>query len=111
MRATGLTSGGKGSRQLPRREEGCERGREPSTKTLHLLTSSHAQRQLEVELLIRGYSTGTVGRPSGCTRASKQGQQGRMHGAGCYTDAEGVAWEGQFFNGKYDNGRAFVCLR
>ena len=38
-------------------------------------------------------------------------REGRMHGQGRYTDSEGVEWEGQFFNGKYNNGRAFVCLR
>ena len=38
-------------------------------------------------------------------------REGRMHGDGCYTDADGEPWEGKFFNGKYDNGRAFVSLR
>jgi hypothetical protein len=38
-------------------------------------------------------------------------REGRMHGQGSYTDPEGVEWAGQFFNGKYNNGRAFVCLR
>ena len=30
---------------------------------------------------------------------------------GNVTDADGEPWEGKFFNGKYDNGRAFVSLR
>ena len=34
-----------------------------------------------------------------------------MHGYGSYTDVEGVVFKGQFFNGKYNNGRAFVSLR
>ena len=35
----------------------------------------------------------------------------RMHGKGCYTDSEKSRWEGEFFNGMYDNGRAKVALR
>lgn len=34
-----------------------------------------------------------------------------MHGKGCYTDSEKSRWEGEFFNGMYDNGRAKVALR
>jgi hypothetical protein len=34
-----------------------------------------------------------------------------MHGFGVYKDGEGVEFKGQFFNGKYNNGRAFVSLR
>jgi hypothetical protein len=35
----------------------------------------------------------------------------RMHGEGAYTDADGVEWKGQFYNGKYFNGKAYVALR
>jgi hypothetical protein len=38
-------------------------------------------------------------------------KESKMHGFGCYVDAEGVRFQGQFFNGKYNNGRAFVNLR
>ena len=38
-------------------------------------------------------------------------QENKMHGYGSYTDAEGVVFKGQFFNGKYNIGRAFVSLR
>lgn len=34
-----------------------------------------------------------------------------MHGQGRYVDKDGVEWAGQFFNGKYDNGRVFHTLR
>jgi hypothetical protein len=35
----------------------------------------------------------------------------RMHGKGCYTDQDEVKWEGQFYNGKFNNGKSFVSLR
>lgn len=35
----------------------------------------------------------------------------RMHGRGCYMDREKSRWDGDFFNGLYDNGRARVALR
>ena len=38
-------------------------------------------------------------------------REGRMHGLGVYTDGEGVVFKGQFFNGSFNNGRAFVNLR
>ncbi|OQR98222.1 hypothetical protein ACHHYP_08989 [Achlya hypogyna] len=42
---------------------------------------------------------------------SGQWRDNKMHGTGCYTDKDGVEWKGSFFNGKYDNGRAFLTLR
>ncbi|EQC41934.1 hypothetical protein SDRG_00787 [Saprolegnia diclina VS20] len=40
-----------------------------------------------------------------------QWRESKMHGSGCYTDKDGVEWRGTFFNGKFDNGRAFLTLR
>jgi hypothetical protein len=34
-----------------------------------------------------------------------------MHGVGNYTDADGVQWNGNFFNGLYDSGRSYLSLR
>ena len=34
-----------------------------------------------------------------------------MHGKGVYIDPESVKWDGDFFNGKFYNGRAYVSLR
>ena len=35
----------------------------------------------------------------------------KMHGLGCYTSEDGSVFKGEFFNGKFDNGRGFVVLR
>ncbi|CAM9731936.1 unnamed protein product, partial [Laminaria digitata] len=38
-------------------------------------------------------------------------RENKMHGRGCYMDREKSRWDGDFFNGLYDNGRARVALR
>lgn len=36
----------------------------------------------------------------------------KMHGTdGCYTDAMGVEWKGEFCNGKYFTGNTYLSLR
>jgi hypothetical protein len=34
-----------------------------------------------------------------------------MHGEGVFVSADGVQWKGEFFNGKYNNGKTFITLR
>lgn len=38
-------------------------------------------------------------------------RENKMHGQGKYVDKEGVAWKGQFHNGKYFNGKSYIILR
>ena len=35
----------------------------------------------------------------------------KMHGEGCYTDNKGFKFDGQFFNGSFDSGSSYVCVR
>lgn len=34
----------------------------------------------------------------------------RMHGKGCFTDYEGIKWEGEFYNGKYKSNLKYITL-
>uniref|UniRef100_A0A7S2V7Z2 MORN repeat-containing protein 5 n=1 Tax=Fibrocapsa japonica TaxID=94617 RepID=A0A7S2V7Z2_9STRA len=38
-------------------------------------------------------------------------RENKMHGEGTYKDSENVQWKGQFYNGKFNNGRSYVMLR
>ena len=36
---------------------------------------------------------------------------GRMHGKGTYKDGTGTVWSGEFQDGRYDTGKAFIDIR
>ncbi|CAM9546050.1 unnamed protein product [Heterosigma akashiwo] len=38
-------------------------------------------------------------------------RENKMHGNGCLIDADGIQWKGQFYNGKYNNGRSYLLLK
>ena len=55
---------------------------------------------------------GTVGAFSNAVeRYEGQWENGKMHGDGLYCDGGGVKFKGEFFGGRYNNGRGYVSLR
>eukprot|EP00638_Chattonella_subsalsa_P022089 CAMPEP_0117872494 /NCGR_PEP_ID=MMETSP0950-20121206/11114_1 /TAXON_ID=44440 /ORGANISM="Chattonella subsalsa, Strain CCMP2191" /LENGTH=174 /DNA_ID=CAMNT_0005725273 /DNA_START=211 /DNA_END=735 /DNA_ORIENTATION=- len=38
-------------------------------------------------------------------------RENKMHGEGCFIDSEKIEWKGQFYNGKFNNGRSYLMLK